>query len=127
MLVGRACGAGAEQMSALTMNSALRGRGEAVGVAYIPRRPSQEEQGSFSEPSQCPWLLNDVRSLKERLDTDKVDNQWKNTQKGATEQLSSVRKTKQWRLLTGKEFSYWLPLMCVCVCVHLQMVIMNLV
>ncbi len=52
MLVGRACAAGAKQMSALRMNSALRGRGEIGGVASIPWRPTQAGQGSVSKRNQ---------------------------------------------------------------------------
>lgn len=43
---------GQKQMSALRMNSALRGRGEVAGIAYIPWRPSQAGQGSVSKRNQ---------------------------------------------------------------------------
>lgn len=50
MLVGRVCAAGAKQMSALKMNSALRGR--IAGMASIPWRPTQAGQGSVSKRNQ---------------------------------------------------------------------------
>lgn len=80
MLLGRVCAAGAEQMSVLRMNSALRGRGEkgGGGVASVPWRLTKAGQGfCFNEDSTCPWLLNDAHALKERKDTNKVETKWK--------------------------------------------------
>lgn len=61
MLVGRACAAGAKQTSALRMNSALRGRREIAGIAYIPWGPSQAGQGSVSKWNQLVlgfWMMH---------------------------------------------------------------------
>lgn len=50
--VGRACAAGAKQMSELRMNSALRGRREIAGIASISWRPTQAAHGSVSKRNQ---------------------------------------------------------------------------